>query len=239
MTKSESIAALAAALAKAQAEIRPAAKDSENPHFRSKYADLASCWEACRDPLSRNGFAVVQSPGGDAQNPAWLTLETLLVHSSGEFISSTIGVELQKRDPQALGSALTYLRRYGLSAIVGLVADDDDDANSAMPAPGKRSAPAANKAPAAPPVNAPAPPAADPRREEYLERVRGALRRIHGDDKTKALAQVEALTTFTGKDGQQVAGVQNYTKLSDARLKILAHSLEKESPKPETETEPF
>ena len=130
MDKSETITELAKALAKAQGQIKPAIKDSENPHFRSKYADLSSVWDACRKPLTDNGLSVVQMPT-DAPTPDSVALTTLLLHTSGEYISSTVSAPLTKKDAQAIGSALTYLRRYALSAIIGVVADDDDDGNAA------------------------------------------------------------------------------------------------------------
>jgi hypothetical protein len=130
MDKSDTIIELAKALAKAQGQIKPAVKDSENPHFRSKYADLSSVWEACRKPLTDNGLSVVQMPV-DAPTPGSVALTTLLLHISGEFISSTVSAPLTKQDAQGIGSALTYLRRYALSAIIGVVADDDDDGNAA------------------------------------------------------------------------------------------------------------
>lgn len=127
--KSDSIKELATALAKAQAAIQPAIKTSENPHFRSKYADLSSIWEACRAPLTSNGLSVMQMPvdGGDGR----VALTTILLHISGEYISSTVSTKLQKDDAQGVGSALTYLRRYALAAAIGIVADDDDDGNAA------------------------------------------------------------------------------------------------------------
>lgn len=127
--RSPSIAQLATALAKAQGEIKPAAKDSENPHFRSKYADLAAVWEVARDPLSRNGLAVMQYPTESTTGRVALT--TMLAHSSGEWIATTISTRLVKDDPQGIGSAITYLRRYAFAAIVGVVADEDDDGNAA------------------------------------------------------------------------------------------------------------
>lgn len=130
MDKSDTIIELAKALAKAQGQISPALKDSENPHFRSKYADLSSVWAACRKPLTDNGLSVVQMPV-DAPTPGSVALTTLLLHSSGEYISSTVSAPLTKQDAQGIGSALTYLRRYALSAIIGVVADDDDDGNAA------------------------------------------------------------------------------------------------------------
>jgi len=122
-TRSDSIKEIATALAKAQAVLVGAVKDSVNPHFRNKYADLASCWEACRKALTSNGIAVVQMPEKDMVG---YYVETLLTHSSGEWIASKCYIHLQKDDPQGLGSAITYARRYGLSAMVGICPEDDD-----------------------------------------------------------------------------------------------------------------
>jgi hypothetical protein len=124
MHKSDSIAKLAAALAKAQGAIGGAAKDSSNPHFGSKYADLASIVDACRAALAANELSVVQSPSTDAN---LVRMTTLLLHSSGEWIESD-PLQVQARDaaPQAVGSCLTYLRRYQLAALVGIAPEDDD-----------------------------------------------------------------------------------------------------------------
>ena len=130
MNRSESIKELACALAKAQSAMRGAVKDSENPHFRSKYADLASVWEACRAALGENGLSIVQAPrtveGG-------VEVETMLLHQSGEWISESLAIPVSKQDAQGFGSALTYCRRYGLSSIVG-IAPEDDDGNAASAA---------------------------------------------------------------------------------------------------------
>lgn len=123
MQQSDSIAALAAALAKAQGAIKGAAKDSVNPGFRSKYADLASVWDACRKQLSDNGLAVIQTT--DEAEDA-VVVVTTLAHSSGEWISGRLKLRPVKADPQGMGSAITYARRYALSAIVGIAPDDDD-----------------------------------------------------------------------------------------------------------------
>lgn len=132
MNRSDTITELAKALVKAQAAIQPAVKDKTNPAFRSRYADLSSVWDACRKPLTDNGLSIVQMPI-DAE-PGRVALETILLHSSGEYISSTVSTALVKTDPQGVGSALTYLRRYALSAVVGVVADEDDDGNAASKA---------------------------------------------------------------------------------------------------------
>jgi hypothetical protein len=171
--KSETITELAKALAKAQGQISPALKDSENPHFRSKYADLSSVWAACRKPLTDNGLSVVQMPV-DAPTPGSVALTTLLLHTSGEYISSTVSAPLTKQDAQGIGSALTYLRRYALSAIIGVVADDDDDGNAASrPQATSYSAPrqqaeARPQAPQKPAQQATAPQSAD--RRDLMDR---------------------------------------------------------------------
>ena len=129
MTHSESIANLAAALAKAQGTIEGASKDTKNPHFNSRYADLASVVDACRKALADNELSVVQSPSTKDGNLVLMT--TMLLHSSGEWIESD-PLQVQARDaaPQAVGSCLTYLRRYQLASMVG-VAPADDDAEAA------------------------------------------------------------------------------------------------------------
>ena len=128
MLQSESINELAAALAKAQGRIKGALKDTSNPFFKSKYADLASVWEACRSALSENGLSVVQTTTCD--NPESVTVETQLIHSSGQWIRGCLTMRPAKSDPQGIGSTITYARRYGLAAIVG-VAPEDDDGNAA------------------------------------------------------------------------------------------------------------
>lgn len=118
---------LAEALAKAQREIQNAAKDKANPYFKSKYADLASVWEACREPLTKNGLAVIQKARA---TEGGIEVETMLVHSSGQFVTETLSLPVVKADAQGIGSAITYARRYALSAMVG-VAPEDDDGNAA------------------------------------------------------------------------------------------------------------
>jgi hypothetical protein len=123
MKNSPELKNLAAALSKAQAEIRGALKDQQNPYFKSKYADLASVWDACREPLTKNGLSVVQVPEVVEDK---IYLVTALLHSSGEWISGGYPIIPIKPDPQSLGSAMTYARRYALSAIVGVCPEDDD-----------------------------------------------------------------------------------------------------------------
>jgi hypothetical protein len=127
MQHSETINDLATALAKAQGEITGALKDSANPFFKSKYADLASCWDACREPLSKNGLAIIQSPEVTSEG---LTLTTLLTHSTGQWIKNVFRMLPKDDTPQGVGSALTYARRYALTALIG-IAQVDDDGNAA------------------------------------------------------------------------------------------------------------
>jgi len=133
---SDQIAELATALAKAQAAITPAVKDKVNPGFRSRYADLASVWEACRAALTSNGLSVVQLPLD--RHDGCASLRTVLLHTSGQYLATTVSARLVKDDAQGLGSALTYLRRYSLAAMVGVVADEDDDGNAASKAPAQQ-----------------------------------------------------------------------------------------------------
>lgn len=133
MLKSEQINELAAALAKAQGQIEGARKSSSNPFFKSKYADLAECWNTCREALTANGISVIQMPEEINENGR-LNITTMLAHSSGQYISSTLTMTVTKLDPQAIGSAITYGRRYALAAMVGL-AQEDDDGEKAMARP--------------------------------------------------------------------------------------------------------
>ena len=155
MNKSDSIASLAAALAKAQGEMENASKNSQNPHFKSKYADLAEILNTVRPVLSKHGLAVTQFPAFESGTAH---VETILTHASGEWMSGTCSAPVQKSDPQGVGSALTYLRRYSLAAVCGL-AQEDDDANAASKGP-KQAAQAPKVAPK--PAHAPTPAPAQP-----------------------------------------------------------------------------
>lgn len=123
MNKSESLKNLATALHKAQGQIKHAVKDSKNPFFKSVYADLVSVWDAMRDAFQANGLSISQMPDMDGDKPV---LVSILMHTSGEFLESRIFLNPQKNDPQGIGSAISYYRRYALQAIAGVCADDDD-----------------------------------------------------------------------------------------------------------------
>lgn len=161
MTMSATIGKLAEALSKVQGEMGAAEKNADNPYFKSKYADLATCWGVAREPLSRNGLAVVQTTAqsfeeiGEANRKQLvITINTILMHSSGEWISGSMSMPLAKNDPQGVGSAVSYGRRYGLSAILGIVGkDEDDDANAASMPP--QTAPARKAAAKAQAASAP------------------------------------------------------------------------------------
>lgn len=121
-------ATIAEALAAAQAEMTDPAKDSINPHFKSRYADLASILKCVRPVLARHGIALTQTTG--ITDAGGVILITALMWR-GESIIGRYPVAPVKADPQGYGSAMTYARRYALQAIVGVAADDDDDGNAA------------------------------------------------------------------------------------------------------------
>lgn len=129
MMMSETINELAAALAKAQIEMKNAPLNASNPHFKNRYADLASVRDACVPVLAKHGIATSQMIVGDR-------LVTAIMHSSGQWIASEYPLPPTDK-AQAFGSSLTYAKRYSLAAIVGIAADEDDDANTADHAPPK------------------------------------------------------------------------------------------------------
>ena len=130
------------ALIKAQSEMGSAVKDSKNPHFRSRYASLAAVIDAVIPVLNANGVGVLQLPSIEGSE---VRLTTILMHSSGQRLSSTVGAPLgKKQDAQAVGSAITYLRRYSLQSIMGLPVEDDDGNAASRPQrrqPQRRQAP--------------------------------------------------------------------------------------------------
>lgn len=123
MNHSESLVNLAAALHKAQGMIEGARKDSKNPFFKNTYADLESVWDSCQPALQATGLAVSQFPINNGNGVGVLTI---LMHSSGEWISEEFVLPLAKQDPQGGGSAITYSRRYALMAVLGICPIDDD-----------------------------------------------------------------------------------------------------------------
>jgi len=123
MDKSQSIGALATAVLKARTSFKPAIKDANNPFFKSKYLTLEGCYEAIDVAMAANGLVVIQSTDVGDHGPV---LVSTLMHTSGEWISGSYPLKPVKDDPQGMGSAMTYARRYALMAMVGLAAEDDD-----------------------------------------------------------------------------------------------------------------
>lgn len=123
--KSEHVGDLFAALAKAQGEMSSAAKDAKNPHTRSSYASLASVTDAVRGPLAGHGLSITQWPRLEEGS---VSVVTVLGHASGQWMRSTISapIDQQRNKVQAVGSTITYLRRYALMAVCGIAPDDDD-----------------------------------------------------------------------------------------------------------------
>jgi len=136
MTMSETIGAIAPALVKAQAEIRPIVKDSTNPAFRSKYTSLDAIMEVVRPVMAKHGLFVVQSVLDtiDGEHSISITVESRVIHSSGEWIAGVVQVPVMQQTSHGFGSALSYGRRYSLSALLSLASDEDDDGNGAIQA---------------------------------------------------------------------------------------------------------
>ena len=128
MKSSETISALAKSLANVQKTIKNPPKNGVNPHFNSKYVHLSDGLDTIRTALSAEGIAIIQ---GTELMEGFIFLNTRLVHSGGEWIESTYPVGSPNDRPQALGSAMTYARRYSIFGMVGVAGDDDDDGNAA------------------------------------------------------------------------------------------------------------
>lgn len=131
MKTSETINKIAPALVKAQAAMLPLIKDSNNPFFKSKYADLKAVTAACYPALQENGISIIQ---GVDECDGVIDVKTRLLHSSGEWIETSCPVGIEKSNAQGYGSAITYGRRYALQAAVG-IAPEDDDGNAASKGP--------------------------------------------------------------------------------------------------------
>jgi hypothetical protein len=129
MQKSDSIKSLAKALAAFQAEVKNPANTADNPFFKSKYAPLQDILNLVRPLLSKHGLSILQIPSGDGEK---IIITTMLMHESGEWIESCpLVLKADKPTAQGAGSAITYGRRYALSAVLGISSEDDDDGNQA------------------------------------------------------------------------------------------------------------
>ena len=135
-SQSEQVNEIAGALCEAQKAFAKVVKDTTNPFFKSQYATLPSVIDATRKALADNGVIVVQGAGMDANN---CTVTTTLIHTSGQWLRSIAESPVVKPDPQGIGSAITYLRRYALQAMLNISSEDDDDGNAATQKPCSRS----------------------------------------------------------------------------------------------------
>jgi len=126
MNQSESIKNLAAALVKVQSQMSTVPLDGYNPHFKSRFTTMTTMWETARPLLAENGLAVIQLPSNWPDQP-WLLIQTTLLHTSGEWVSDSFVMPLAKNDPQGVGAAITYGRRFSFAALLGIVSDVEDD----------------------------------------------------------------------------------------------------------------
>jgi len=210
MNKSDDISVLAAALSKVQAEIKGAIMDSENPFFKSKYADLTSVWDACKKPLTDNGFAIIQTGINSLEHPDRVMIETTLAHSSGQWVSGIMSAKPTKDDPQAIGSCVTYLRRYSLSALVG-ICPEDDDGNAAThrengKEPQKKTTEPAKQPETAKPVDGDKQLAMQKDIGSWLVEMYGGI--------VPAEKQLEILTAWTNKEGKEIPGKKSVFDLA-------------------------
>ncbi len=122
-TMSGDVVKLVPDLIKVQNKLKPVKKQEENPYFKTKYASLSSFLEEAQPVLSENNFALIQQLGGDLNS---VSLSTIILHTSGAWIKSTLTMAPVKQDPQSVGSCITYARRYGLQTLLGMATEDDD-----------------------------------------------------------------------------------------------------------------
>lgn len=187
------IGEIAAALAAAQAELSPAAKNAQNPHLKNRYADIAAVYEAIRETLPKHGLSVSQII---MPHESKARVRTLLMHKSGQWLASECLMPLDRNGgPQGMGSAITYARRYSLSAIVGVVSEDDDDAEAAQPRRQQQAQPQQRREPV------------QPRRPEP---VRQSAPKQHGDGQVDMItdAQVKMMMALFNKCGLTVREVR-------------------------------
>ena len=233
MNKSDSIKEIATALSKAQGEFQNAKRDKENPFYHSKYADLTSLWDICRPVLSKNGLSVAQGP---SVNESHVTINTLLMHNSGEWIESELILNADKPNPQSVGSAITYGCRYSLAAMLGLVADDDDDGNEASKGKGGQGKTETQKKTAAAKTAAennrkttkpdPSPlkkteqktgAPKDPKRQKIIDKIGAILKnaKFTDDDRTKARVEISVTKSNVGLEALRATWQGKLNRLLD------------------------
>lgn len=133
MKTSEIISDIAKAMSIAQNQMKPASKDSQNPHFKSRYSDLSSVWDAIREPITQNGLTIWQDVTTQEKS---VSVTTMIVHISGQWIEfGPLCIPLSKFDAQGVGSGISYAKRYALCAAIGVVSGDDDDGEAAVGRP--------------------------------------------------------------------------------------------------------
>lgn len=205
---------IAKALAGAQSEITGAKKSSVNPHFKAKYADLEDSWEAIRDVLPKHGLSVFQG-GSTMTEDSKPVFCTLLMHTSGQWIEGTLPLACKDpSDPQKVGSAITYMRRYGLKAAVGLTDTDDDGHDAGKP--GK---------PPVPQQGEPEPKMSADKIGEYMTQIAqcddlNELRKItsFGVNEAKAAGDREAQARILGAGKQRAAMIQPAVVTDDGEV---------------------
>ena len=223
MNKSESITNLVGALTAFQGKMTAVKKDATNPFYHSRYATLDTIWETIRRPLAENGLSVAQTMNLVNDKSV---LETTLYHTSGEWISGTQLVNPVKDDPQSLGSAISYARRYSLSALLGVVSDEDDDGNVATKPQSKVETKAPEKSPIAEtlPKSEPGISVAQTKKIYALVREKGItldqakayLKRIFQKSSTKELTVSEASRLIEDIEAGKIGGEPALIKAAKA-----------------------
>lgn len=169
MEHSDNMGKLGKALAAFQAEVKDPSRDGQNPHFRSKYVQIDGLLAAVRPMAAKHGLSIIQSTGGNGQD---ISVTTMILHDSGEWLlTDALSIRPSKQDPQGCMSAITYARRYSLSAALGVAWDDDDDGNAASEKEIKQDKPARS------------------RKDEYIAAVAQAAKAQHlsGEDVKKII----------------------------------------------------
>ena len=206
MNKSESIKEIAAAMAKFQADVKNPTNSASNPFFKSKYAPLNEILNDVRPLLAKYGLSVLQMPSGDDSE---VHITTLLMHQSGEWIESCpLKMKPAKNDPQGIGSAITYGRRYALAAILGISSEDDDDGNVATHG---KSEPASTQRPQAAPQQterpkpAPAPTTGNKASDAQVKAIWAIGKKANvSEDYIKAEYGVESIKDLTKDQASQL-----------------------------------
>lgn len=209
------------AMAKAQGEFTTVEKGKDNPFFKSKYAPLDSIIEMIRPILAAHGLSVMQFTD-IPESGTGVIIETVIAHSTGQYVSGRLLMPMAKVDPQGAGSSITYGRRYALAAALGIVSDEDVDGNGNEVGKGQGKK-------TQPPMKTETMPHATltPTQEKYFPRIKTALDTLFADDVTQKKALIKSLTAFTNKDGKQIPGIEDYRRKDGKGLEILCHTIEK------------